>query len=636
MNFFKLLLLLSCGVSVNSFSLFAAAAAEKSKEEIMKSHSFSYRKENMAFAPNLYQRSQPMQDEILRSFQEITPLDSLINKGFYVQSHPVSLKEVHDLLTASVNNEHLLEYLKCLSIEQLLKAFHLSENLAINNNSGAVKESIKDYIDTIPGASLDEAVFAESLAPRVFEFQGSQLPFTHKLYQLSKFMEHAAEDIKAETISLNNLGDMYYIKVLGVTLQEIHGLLSAVSDGHEQLLTFLNSLAMPQLLKMLEISSYLDIQKGTKDTMNSIINHRAKDTTETIALCIFGKTIEHPAIIKAVDGGIKKLESEFNRDLIALLKRIFDAHRFIILAGHTEPVSCIAFSPDSRFIASSSANKNLWIWNLATEKLLFTLKNHTDQVESLALSPDATYTASGSVSGDITIWNNATGEFKLLREAHIGPVKQLAFSPDGTMLASSGNGYDVSLWSSSTGKKIRDIKNFEWNDKKVGVARIAFNTDSKILACSSANNSIYISDTISGELLGKLIGHRAEVRSIAFSIDGKQIISSSYDKKIIIWDTCNQTVLKSIVGSISLTLSPDGLRFASVSLGGNISITIIPSAEELLAKMLALAQIELPLKPKPLEAESSAAAAGKDSADDQMAQDLQNHAKEEISPKAIA
>ena len=231
MNSLKLLFLLSCGLSMSSTYLFTAAAAEERKEEIMESHNFSYGKENMAFVANLYQLSQPMRDEILRSFQEITPLDALINKGFYIQEHPVSLKEVHDLLTASVNNKHLLEYLKRLSIEQLLKAFHISENLAINNSFGAVKKAIKDYIDTIPVASLDEAVAysGQELKPKTLILAKERKEFAPELWSLSTLLVNAFnKDPHVQELPLN---DSYLVEQ-GITLTEIHHLLGAASSGN--------------------------------------------------------------------------------------------------------------------------------------------------------------------------------------------------------------------------------------------------------------------------------------------------------------------------------------------------------------------------------------------------------------------
>ena len=124
------------------------------------------------------------------------------------------------------------------------------------------------------------------------------------------------------------------------------------------------------------------------------------------------------------------------------------------LTGHTQGVLSVAFSPDSRMVASGSWDKTIKLWEVATGKERATLAGHTNEVASVAFSPNGKLLASGSFDKTIKLWDVATGKEYVNLEGHAGVVRSVAFSPANQMVASGGYDKTIKLWDVATGKEL--------------------------------------------------------------------------------------------------------------------------------------------------------------------------------------
>lgn len=306
---------------------------------------------------------------------------------------------------------------------------------------------------------------------------------------------------------------------------------------------------------------------------------------------------------------------------------IYDTHtgeELAFLTGHTGSVLSIAYSPDSRTLASGSGDKTIRFWDTHTGTHKFTLGRHKESITALAFSPDGSTLISGTADGTVHVWDAHTGDYKSTLAKYVdtedryplyGHVTALAFSPDGNMFATQSKIVNnkecpgtVQLWEAETrfGQNqclttLRNSTTFSFNpdgnmfatasrngiiELRNGVSvqsidenkvtfkqksevptTFAFSPDSRILVGGSETGSINVWDASTQQHITTLEGHSSVVSSVGFSPDGATLISESEDGTIRLWDTHtgqSETIFTEHLTRIrSIKFSPDGQTLMS-------------------------------------------------------------------------
>src|SRR5947207_6948402 len=102
------------------------------------------------------------------------------------------------------------------------------------------------------------------------------------------------------------------------------------------------------------------------------------------------------------------------------------------LEGHGSSVQSVAFSHNSRLLASASGDRTVKVWDVAMGQCLQTLEGHGGWVASVAFSHDSRLLASASDDDTVEVWDAAMGE--CLQTLKISSSSKIAFDPTDSYL----------------------------------------------------------------------------------------------------------------------------------------------------------------------------------------------------------
>ncbi len=192
--------------------------------------------------------------------------------------------------------------------------------------------------------------------------------------------------------------------------------------------------------------------------------------------------------------------------------------------SHTRSILSTAFSPDGKWLASTSSDRTVRVWDIRSGKEVCALPNYppldttTYKVEAPEILKDL---------------NPSSKTNKQLPYS----VVEIVFSPCGNFIAGGLFG-EVRLWNATTYDIHMAILLPQGCQRPYA---LVFSPCGRYLASGSwwqgtDKVSIRLWEVATGDNIATFWGHPTDIQDLAFSLDGEILASASFDGTILLWD----------------------------------------------------------------------------------------------------
>jgi WD40 repeat protein len=233
----------------------------------------------------------------------------------------------------------------------------------------------------------------------------------------------------------------------------------------------------------------------------------------------------------------------------------------------------VAFNTDHRTVLTGGAE--LRQWQYASPTAIRTLTGHGGSVYSATFSPDGRWIASTSADQTVRIWDAAAGTQAKQLSGHEGAVYSSSFSPDGALLVSCGADKTVRLWDTLGG---RQLKQMPIGDDSLYT--VAFFPDGKRFATAGLDRKIYLVDALTGKLDATLDKHPDFLYRVAFNPAGTRLLSCGYGGRLMVWNaTSGQSLFEHELDQVTnfAAFAPDGGRIVVAGGDGKARFVDLPA-----------------------------------------------------------
>jgi WD40 repeat protein len=245
--------------------------------------------------------------------------------------------------------------------------------------------------------------------------------------------------------------------------------------------------------------------------------------------------------------------------------------RLLTLAGHTDKLWDVAYSPDGKWLATASSDHTARVWDAETGALRTTV-HHADRVTTIAFSANSRFLASGGQDRSVRVWDVIAGREVVALPVDAG-TRRVVFSPDGTVLLTAPVQGVVKLWRIPSGTPVGELGDHQqlvgatfcdngacivtWDTEELVVwdastfARRASyqQKDGFLSAAVSRTGALLAAGTESGELvllrgdgsqIAKRVAHDEPIFDIAISPDETVVATGSNDRTVRLWTAAGE------------------------------------------------------------------------------------------------
>lgn len=180
---------------------------------------------------------------------------------------------------------------------------------------------------------------------------------------------------------------------------------------------------------------------------------RTLETVSGVQLVSVGFTADGKQVFSAANGERARLWNAETGDVM-------------LEFPHVGGVHYVALSPDGKLAATGGSDGTVKVWQLSDGKLLGTFAGQRSRITCLAFSPDSRWVAA-AIGRNGVVFDAATQRRSIVLNGHDESVNGIAFSKDGKRVITASSDMTYKLWDPATGANVLTIlaEATPWNAK---------------------------------------------------------------------------------------------------------------------------------------------------------------------------
>ncbi|KAL3855153.1 hypothetical protein ACJMK2_014377 [Sinanodonta woodiana] len=211
--------------------------------------------------------------------------------------------------------------------------------------------------------------------------------------------------------------------------------------------------------------------------------------------------------------------------------------------GHKDSVTCVGFSHDGMYVATSDLSGLIKVWKVETKEAVWSFE--CSDIEWLQWHPSAHVLLAGTVDGDMWMWKIPGGDCRTFQ----GPGSTTSCGkilPDGKRISAGYDSGVVKIWDLKAGSVLYNVSGHDAHQSTV--ICMDCHQDNNLIITGSTDVTAKLISSSTGKVIGTLdcsqkgseISDEDSVESVGFSHIHNYVATGTMSGDLSIWDVSTQ------------------------------------------------------------------------------------------------